>query len=64
MRRRSRILGDKKSNLREAKIITTLHKKGQASKQEIVENLYQGSASTENRAILGLIEEGLIEDAA
>ncbi|MDB2682669.1 MarR family transcriptional regulator [Alphaproteobacteria bacterium] len=57
-----RILKDDKATLRDAKILATLHEKRGATKQEVVENLYQGSSATENRAILRLIEEGLVRE--
>lgn len=58
------LLGGDKPSLRDAKIVATLFVKGGATKQEIVDSLYDGSPATENRAIMSLIEEGIIEDAA
>jgi len=56
------ILKDDKATLRDAKIILTLYEKPDASKQDIVNNLYKGSPSTVSRAIVNLINEGIIED--
>ncbi len=56
------IIGDDKATLREAKILATLHLKKGATRQEIVQNLYKGSPATESRAILKLIEEGLVTE--
>lgn len=58
------LIGGQKPTLREAKIVATLFEKGNATKQEIVNSLYNGSPATESRAIMGLIQEGIIEDAA
>ena len=56
------VFNDEKSTLRDAKILATIYSKGQASRQEVLESLYNGSKSTENRAIMKLIEEGVIEN--
>lgn len=53
-----------KPTLRDAKIIATLHEAGDISKQDVMQRLYAGAASTENRAINNLIQEGLIEEDA
>ena len=56
------LLRDEKSTLREAKIIAKIHESGMISKQEVLDSLYNGSATTENRALTKLIEEGFIKD--
>ena len=51
-----------KPTLRDAKIIAALDEKGEATKQEIIDSLYQGATSTDNRAFNKLIEEGAISE--
>lgn len=48
--------------LRDARIIATLYDKRQATKTELLENLYNGPATTDNRAYKKLVEDGMIED--
>lgn len=55
-----KILRQEKPTLRDAKIISALYDKGDASKQEVIDTLYGGSASTNNRAVNKLIEEGIV----
>lgn len=50
-----------KPSLRDAKVLLTVGTHETASKSDILDNLYNGPASTDNRAICALIEEGLIE---
>lgn len=50
-----------KPTLRDAKVLLTVGQDGAATKNEVLRNLYNGPASTDNRAIQALIEEGLIE---
>ena len=52
-----------KPTLRDAKIVSSLYEKKDAPKHAVIDTLYQGSASTDNRAFNKLIEEGIIEDA-
>lgn len=59
----SKLLKQEKPTLRDAKIIAALYEKGQAEKSDVMATLYQGSPSTENRAINKLREDGLLEDA-
>ncbi len=49
-----------KPTLRDAKIVATLYDRKEASKQDVIDSLYNGSASTDNRAVNKLIDEGLI----
>lgn len=60
----AKILKQEKPVLRDAKIIAALAEKKTASKQDVMETLYDGSAATQNRAFNKLIEEGLIEEDA
>lgn len=50
-----------KPTLRDAKILMTVGQHEIISKSDMVENLYNGPASTDNRAFQVLVEEGLIE---
>lgn len=50
-----------KPTLRDAKIVSVLGDKKDASKQDILESLYNGPTTTDNRAVKNLIELGLIE---
>lgn len=58
----AKILKQEKPTLRDAKIIAALTEKRKASKQEIIDTLYEESAATQNRAFNKLREEGLIEE--
>jgi DNA-binding MarR family transcriptional regulator len=51
-----------KPSLRDAKIMAFVHERKSATKQQILESLYEGSASTDNRSINELVEEGLLTD--
>lgn len=53
-------LRQEKPSLRDAKIVSTIFEKGEASKHDISSALYDSSASTEGRAINKLIEDGVI----
>jgi hypothetical protein len=52
---------DYRATLRDAKMVTILSAKGPATRQEMFDHLYNGPNSTDNRALLALIEEGFIE---
>ena len=56
------VLRQEKPSLRDAKIFASLHEKGEASKQQIMDNLYNSPASTMNRAINKLVQDGVITD--
>lgn len=58
----ARILRQEKPSLRDARIIATLTEKKEASKQEVLDVLYDGASATKNRAFNKLKEEGLIEE--
>lgn len=57
-----KIMKMEKPTLRDAKIIAILEETRGASKQQVLDRLYEGAASTENRAFNELIEEGLVTD--
>lgn len=63
LRAMARILRQEKPTLREAKIINLVHSRSGAEKTEVIQNLYEGSASTKNRVINKLVEDGILEDA-
>jgi len=56
-----KVLRQEKPTLRDAKIFAALFEKGKAPKQQVIDSLYNGPASTDNRAYNKLVEEGLIE---
>ncbi len=56
-------LKQEKPTLRDAKIVSTLYEKKDAPKQQVIDSLYGGSASTDNRAFNKLVDEGVITDA-
>ncbi len=47
-------------SLRELKALLTVGAKGQASRSDILNNLYDGPSTTDQRAIRTLIEEGIV----
>ena len=49
-----------KPTLRDAKMVWTLFERKGATKQDVMNSLYKGAASTENRAFNKLIEEGIV----
>tara|TARA_Y100001001_G_scaffold69066_1_gene67214 strand:+ start:192 stop:731 length:540 start_codon:yes stop_codon:yes gene_type:complete len=51
-----------KPSLRDIKILCVVTTYGKMSRQQIREQLYNGSLATYNRAIANLIEEGLIQE--
>lgn len=59
----SRFLKQEKPTLRDAKIVSSLYEKRDASKQQVLGTLYCGPASTDNRAFNKLVEDGVIDDA-
>lgn len=52
-----------KPSLRDAKIMAFMYERKAATKQQVLENLYQGALSTDNRSINELVQEGLLTDA-
>ena len=57
-----KILEQERPTLRDARIIATLYDKGKATKAEVLESLYSGPATTDNRAYNKLVEDGVIND--
>lgn len=55
------IFGGHKPTLRDAKIIAVLGHHKNASRQDILEHLYNGPSTTDNRALNNLIDVGFIE---
>ncbi len=49
-------------SLRDLKALLTVGAKGQATRADIVNNLYDGPATTDQRAIRTLIEEGIVKN--
>ncbi len=57
-----KILKQGRPTLRDARIVSTLYDKRQASKPEVMDTLYNGPATTDNRAYNKLVSDGVIED--
>ena len=57
-----KVLKQDRPTLRDARIVSALYDKGEASKSQVMEELYDGPATTDNRAYNKLIEDGVIED--
>ncbi len=55
------LLGLDKPTLRDARIIATLYERGSSDKAEVLNNLYNGPATTDNRAYNKLVQEGVIK---
>lgn len=51
-----------KPTLRDAKIVSTLYERKDAPKAVVIDHLYNGPASTDNRAYNKLVDEGVIVD--
>lgn len=49
-----------RATLRDMKIITVLAEKGQASRADLLDALYNGPVSTDTRAVMALIENGFV----
>lgn len=47
-------------SLRDLKVLVTVGAKGQATRADVMNHLYDGPATTDQRAIRGLIEEGIL----
>lgn len=60
----SKSLKQEKPTLRDAKIVAFLYERKGAEKQQVVAALYDGSPSTDNRAIGKLLETGVIKEDA
>jgi DNA-binding MarR family transcriptional regulator len=57
-----KILKQEKPTLRDAKIISFLYDRKNASKHEIIESLYRSSASTDHRSLNDLVDGGVVEE--
>lgn len=57
-----KVLKQERPTLRDARIISTLYDKGRASKSQVLDGLYGGPASTDNRAYNKLVDDGVIEE--
>ena len=57
-----KILKQERATLRDARIFATIFEKGKASKSQIIESLYSGPASTDNRAFNKLVEDRVIKE--
>ncbi len=57
-----KVIKQDRPTLRDARIIATLYDKGEATKTEIIDSLYNGPATTDNRAYNKLLESGVIKD--
>lgn len=57
-----KLLKQDRPTLRDARIIATLYDKGETSKAELMDNLYNGPTTTDNRAYKKLIEDGVITE--
>lgn len=62
LKRFTKFLKLEKPTLRDAKIVAALYEMKEAPKQKVLDALYNGSASTENRAYNKLVEEGVITE--
>jgi DNA-binding MarR family transcriptional regulator len=56
------VIKKERPTLRDAKILSVLYDRGSAEKKDIIAALYDGSPTTEYRALAELIEEGMIRD--
>lgn len=56
------ILKQDRPTLRDARIVSTLYEKGNTEKAKVLDGLYGGPASTDNRAYNKLVEDGVIID--
>ena len=55
-----KLFKDHKPTLRDIKIVAAVADKTNASRQDLLEGLYGGATSTENRAINNLVEQGIL----
>ncbi len=62
LKRFNKFLELEKPVLRDAKIITIVHEKGQITKQDLMSGLYGHVTSTDHRAINKLLEQKVIRD--
>ncbi|MGH1403111.1 MAG: MarR family winged helix-turn-helix transcriptional regulator [Alphaproteobacteria bacterium] len=57
-----KVLKQDRPTLRDARIISTIYDKGNIAKSDLVEDLYNGPVTTDNRALKKLVEDGVIKD--
>ncbi len=57
-----KVLKQDRPTLRDARIVATLYDKGEIPKSKVMEELYNGPKTTDNRAYKKLVEDGVIED--
>jgi DNA-binding MarR family transcriptional regulator len=55
------MFGDYKPTLRDAKIISVVGDRKDATKQHVLDGLYHGAATTENRALGNLVDLGFLD---
>ena len=55
------VFGQHKPTLRDAKIVSVIGKQGTVTRQQILDSLYNGPTSTDNRAVNNLINFGLVQ---
>ncbi len=48
--------------LRDARLVSSLYDKGKATKADLIDSLYNGPATTDNRAYKKLYDDGVIKD--
>ncbi len=57
-----KVIKQARPTLRDARIIATLYDKVKTTKPELMDSLYNGPATTDNRAYKKLVDDGVIED--
>ena len=55
------LFGQHKPTLRDAKIVSVIGRHGSVTRQQILESLYNGPTTTDNRAVNNLINFGLVQ---
>lgn len=55
------VFGQHKPTLRDAKIVTVMGSSGALTRQQVLDSLYDGPATTDNRAVNNLINFGLMQ---
>ncbi len=56
------VLDQERPTLRDARIVATLYDKGEIPKSTLMEELYGGPATTDNRAYKKLVEDGVLKE--
>lgn len=57
-----KVVEQDRSTLRDARLLATLYDKGKATKPDLIKSLYNGPATTDNRAYKKLVEDGVIKE--